>query len=163
MWTKRRLIEEAYGELALAGYTFDLTPEEMQTALRRMDTMVATWVGKGIEIPYQFGPDVENSDLDDPSGIALVDCEAVYLNLAVRLSAGVGKQAAPSTKAAAKDAYDALMTRQAILQLQQQQLPSGVPSGAGHRSFGGYPAPFLPSPDTSPVVLGDDGLEFLGG
>jgi hypothetical protein len=28
-WTKRALVTEAFGELALAGYDFDLSPEEL--------------------------------------------------------------------------------------------------------------------------------------
>ena len=43
MWTKTLLIEEAFGELALAGYVYDLRPEEMQAAGRRLETMMATW------------------------------------------------------------------------------------------------------------------------
>ena len=51
-WTKREIVEEAYGELALAGYVFDLDPEEEQAALRKLDTMMAVWDARGVRLGY---------------------------------------------------------------------------------------------------------------
>lgn len=161
MWTKRQLIEEAFGELALAGYVFDLTPEEMQTALRRMDTMLATWDGKGIRLGYALTAGPDTSDLDQPSGLPDAANEAVYLNLAIRLAAGFGKPLQASTLAAAKQAYDALITAAAMPT--QQQLRDTLPRGAGNKPWRTAGNPFISPPDLEPLRVGEGGdLDFLG-
>lgn len=155
MWTKRQIAEEAYGELALAGYTFDLTPEEMNTALRRLDTMMATWEGKGIRIGYAFPSGPNTADLDTPSGIPDSAVEAAYLNLAIRLAPGNGKQLQPATLANARAGYDTLLW--AAAHPQQQQLPNTMPRGAGNKPWRTQVQPFFPHPDTNPLQVGQGG------
>jgi hypothetical protein len=151
-WTKKQLIEEAYGELALAGYVFDLEPEEMQTALRRLDTMIATWTAKGINLGYPLPSSPDASNLDDDSNLPDLAIEPVYMNLAVRLAAGGGKQLHPSTLTGAKTGYDMLLGRAAMPI--EQQLPNTLPRGAGNKPWRGVGSPFMPEP-TDP--LADDG------
>ena len=160
-WTKRQIVAEAFAELALAGYVFDLSPEELTGALRRLDTMMATWDGLGLHLGYPLAIDPDTADLDQPSGLPLRAVEAVYMGLAVRLAAGKGKQLQPATVIAAKRHYEALLGV-AMTPADAQQLRDGMPRGAGarRRGFG----PFLPRPDTSPTTIGDGGnLEFPGG
>lgn len=160
-WSKRQLIEEAYAELALAGYVFNLKPDELQTALRRLDTMMGTWAAKGIQVGYAFGTTPDSSDLDQDSGLPLACVETVYLNLAVRLGAGFGKTVLASTKSAAKDGYDAMLVGQAYAQLREQQLPNTVPRGAGTKQWRGIQNPFLNTPEEAPLGIGaDGGLQF---
>lgn len=160
MWTKRQLIDEAYGELAMQGYVFDISPEEQQTALRRMDTMMATWEAKGIRVGYAFPSSPTDSDLDTPSGLPDSAVETTYLNLAIRLAAGLGKQLQASTRKAASDGYDTLLWAAAAPQ--QQQLPNTLPRGAGNKPWRTVDQPFFPSPDTNPLRIsqGDD-LDIL--
>lgn len=162
-WTKRQLIEDAFGELALAGYDFDLSPEEMQAALRRMDTMLATWSSTGINIGYAFGLTPTDSDLDQDAGIQLTAVEAVYLNLAARIAGSKGKAMPRTTLFNAKAAYDALMLGAAQAEAQEQQLDSTVPRGAGNKPFRQYTRPFMPQPDQGPLTqAADGGLTFNG-
>lgn len=162
-WSKRELVEDMYAELALAGYAFDLPPEEMQAGLRRMDTMLATWASLGIDIGYAFGLTPSDTSLDQDSGLPLAAVEAVVLNGAIRLAAGKGKTLARSTAAAAKAAYDSLVLGCANAQMQEQQLDSTVPRGAGNKPFRAYTRPFMPTPDEGALVLGaDGGLTFDG-
>lgn len=105
MWTKRRLIEAAFGELALAGYTYDLTPEEVQAALLAMEAMASEWVNNGAELSYSFGEDV-----DAVSGVSLPSTRAVYLNLAISIAASKGKQLSRQTLVLARNGYDAILT-----------------------------------------------------
>lgn len=157
-WTKKQLVEEAFADLALAGYVFDLTPDELQTALRRMDTMIATWDAKGIRIGYLLPSSPDTSDLDSPSGLPDHAVEAVYLNLAIRIAAGKGKMLPPQTLATAKDALDVLYL--AAAQPRAQQLPGHFPLGAGNRRV----RAFTRRPDTSILQVDDAGnLEILGG
>ena len=51
-WTKRQFIEQAFEEIGLAAYVFDLTPEQLQSALRRLDAMMAGWNTNGIRIGW---------------------------------------------------------------------------------------------------------------
>lgn len=162
-WTKRALIEEAYGELALASYVFDLTPEEMQWACRRLDTLMGMWSGQGVNIGYAFGTSPTDTDLDQDSGVPLVAVAAVYLNLSINLAAGKGKNLARSTTAFAKAAYDSMLVLIAQGQMQQQQFRSGVPQGAGNKPYRNTTRPFLPVPDETPLgIAGDGGLIFNG-
>lgn len=159
-WTKRQLIEAAFGELALAGYVFEIKPEEVQSALVALDTMIATWAGEGVQIGYAFGLNPDDTDPDQDSGLALVDVEAAYMNLAVKIAASKGKQLQRSTMAGARAALSGLLSRSAHANLQRQQLPANVPLGAGNKHAW---RPFTPVPDTSPVqATSDTNLDFLG-
>lgn len=156
MWTKRQLIDEAYSELALAGYVFDISPEEQQTALRRLDTMMATWEAKGIRVGYAFPAGPDDSDLDQASGLPDSAVETVFLNLAIRRAPGMGKQISSDTRKAARDGYDTLLW--AAARPQEQQLPNTMPVGAGNRAWRGNRRPFFPTPcdDTLGITQGGD-------
>ena len=162
-WTKRQIVEQAFGELALASYDFDLSPEEMQAALVKLDTMMATWGSQGIQIGYALGITPDDTDPDQDSGLPLEAVESVYMGLAVRIAASKGKALPTSTKATARDAYDALMARAASNAVQQQQFAQGTPTGAGRKTWRSFNRPFTPTPNTDPLQNSDDGgLDFTG-
>lgn len=156
-WTKRQIVEQAYGELALAGYVFDITPEEVQAALVKLDAMMAA---RFEGLPYAFGLNPDNTDPDQDSGLPLTAMEAVYMHLAITIAAGKGKSLARSTLAIARAAYNSVMSMVAHDQVRQQQLRQGVPLGAGNKNRCN---PFTPAPDLSPLqVDSNDALDFLG-
>lgn len=162
-WTKGQIVDDMFGELALAGYDFDITPDEKQAALRKLDTMMLTWYGEGLQIGYLFGLTPDDSDLDQDSGLPGLAVEAAVLNGAMRLAAGKGKALAASTKSAAKAAKDSVVMWVARSQVQEQQLPCGTPAGAGNRPWRQTVNPFLWPPCTSPLGNSADGeLTFLG-
>jgi hypothetical protein len=159
-WTKRQLIEEAFAELALAGHTFDITAEELQTALRRLDTMMATWEANGIRVGYALPSSPDAADIDQPSGLPDAAVETVFLNLAIRLASGFGKQVRAETRKAASEGHDVLM-RAAAMPI-EQQLPSTLPRGAGNRALRGSERPFFPPPSDSPLGIAQGGdLDIL--
>lgn len=161
-WTKRQLAEEAFAELALAGYTFDLTPEEIMTAIRRMDSMMATWgATAGIRVGYNATVDPLSSDPDQESGIPDWCNEAVYLNLAIRLCGAFGKPLPRTTAATAREAYDSVLSL-CSSRIPEMQPMANTPAGAGWK-YGrrGY-GPFL-RPPVDRLTTGEDGLlEFNG-
>ena len=164
MWTKGQLIAEAYGELALAGYEFDITPDEQQAGLRRLDAMMARWDSQGIRIGYALNASPDGSDPADASGVSAECVEAVYMNLAVNIAASKGKALAQSTKAAAKTAFDALLSAVVRGQTTQQQLAGGTPKGAGLKPWRNSGAsPFITAPNTAPIRNTADGGLNLGG
>lgn len=155
-WTKRQLIDQAFGELAVKGQAYDIEPEEYELALGRMDSMVATWETKNIRIGYAFGTDIE-VDSGIPDGAA----EAVFLGLAVRIAPGFGKQLLPDTRAAAGAAYNALLIEAATPR--QQQLSNTVPRGQGTKPWRTYNRPYLPRPSDSPLAVAQGGdLDIAG-
>lgn len=153
-WTKQQLVQEAFAEIAMAGYTFDLNPEEMETGLRRLDTMLATWNGKGIRLGYPLPSSPDTSSLDQDSNLPDMAIEAVYLSLAISMAPGFGKMVTQDTRIRAKQAYDSLIARAAMPP--EQQFRSGLPRGAGGKSWRGARSPFLPGP-TDPIAAGGDG------
>jgi hypothetical protein len=153
-WTKRELIAEALTELGLQGYEFDTTPEEQQTALRRLDTLLGTWEAKGVRVGYAFPATPGASDLDDESGLPDSAVETVYLNLAIRLAPTYGKAVSAMSKKAAREGYDALLWQAA--QPQNQQLRAGMPAGAGNKGSG-LTRSFLPPPTRDPLPVGRGG------
>ena len=161
-WTKRQLVEEAFGELALAGYDFDLQPEELEAGLRRLDTMMATWQSLGLQLGYSMATSQEDSDLDQDSGLQMNAVEAVYMNLACKIAASKGKALPASSTRAAKQAYDSLILNVAKAQMQVQQLAAGMPRGQGRKPWRTI-NPYVTTPDTNPLRSGDDGgLDFTG-
>ena len=159
-WTKGQIIEEALGELALQGHVFNLGADEMKSALRRLDMMMATWNAKGIRVGYALPTRADGSDLDQMSGLPDMALEAVMLNLAIRLAGGYGKALPPQTMATAKAAYDVLIV--AAAKPIEQQYPAGVPRGAGSKPYrlGTYFSPFIPSPRDPLAPGADSEFEF---
>ncbi|UWX75369.1 packaged DNA stabilization gp4 family protein [Burkholderia gladioli] len=130
MATKLELVEAAYGEIALAGYVFDLTPEEKQTALMRLERMAAFFDAKGIRIGYNLLG--RSADLNDDAGIPMWAEQPFYTILARRLASTIGKQLHPETISASEDGWRTLcmVTSQEIPQM---QMPRHMPIGTGNR------------------------------
>jgi hypothetical protein len=62
-WTKREIVQNAFEEVGLASYAFDLQPEQFQAGLRRLDNMMATWNSRGLRIGYPLADNPGDSDL----------------------------------------------------------------------------------------------------
>lgn len=158
-WTKRQIVEDAFGELRLAGYDFDLTAEEQQAAARKLEVLMAHWSDRGIRIGYVHAADPAAINLDEDSGVQMRATMAVITNLARNIAATAGKVLHPSTLAAAADGFNSLLTVAAMPA--GQQLPASLPRGAGSRG-GFYTSPFMTPPDLSPIGSPDGGLDFKG-
>ena len=152
-YTKRQFVTAAFEELGLADYVFDLSPEQLESALRRLDAMLMEWNAKGIRLGYASASSPQDSDLDTETNVPDSAWEAVITNLAVRIAPGYGKTVSPDTKMVAKQGYNTLLQR-ATFPL-EQQLPETMPSGAGNKPWW-YDNPFLQRP-VDPVDAGSDG------
>lgn len=160
-WTKRQYIEQAFAEIGLAGYVFDLSPEDLQGALRIADSMMATWDAKGIRLGWPISLTPGASDLDTPTADMPWANEAIYLNLAMKIAPGFGKSVGIETRTNAKMAYDALLSIAA--RAPQMQYPGTLPSGAGNKPWRDCDDPFVRQPNDDPLQVGGNGqLEFLG-
>ena len=153
-YSKRQFVAAAFEEIGLASYAFDLQPQQFESALRRMDAMMASWNALGIRLGYPLPSSPQFSDLDAQSEVPDSANEAIITNLAVKLAPSYGKQVMPDTKATAKETYNTLLSRAAVPM--EQQLPSTMPSGAGNKPWRVYDDPFL-RPPVDPVLAGQDG------
>lgn len=151
-YTKRQLIEMAYEEIGYASYVYDLQPEQLQSALRRLDGMMALWNAKGLRLGYPIPSSPQDSDLDEDSLLPDSANMAVYQNLAIALAPTVGKTLAVETVAMAKLGYNTLLGRACMPP--EMQFPATMPCGAGAKS---YDSPFISQPG-DPIEAGPDGI-----
>lgn len=151
-WTKRQIIEQAFEEIGLASYVFDLTADQLQSALRRLDLMVYSWYQKNIRISFPLPLSPNESDLDQQIGTLGSGSEALVLNLAVRLAPSYGKSLAPETKMNAKLLYDQLLVEAAAPL--EQQYDKTLPLGAGYKRTERV---FVDPPNFNPIAVEDNG------
>jgi hypothetical protein len=150
-WTKRQIIEQAFEEIGLASYVYDLSADQLESALRRLDMMVASWHSKNIEIGYPLTTSPQNSNIDEETQTSLNSNEALALNLAVRLAPSYGKTLAPETKVAAKALYDQLLV-DAAAPIEQQYVKT-LPLGAGYKRTERV---FVDTPNLNPLQVGEN-------
>ena len=155
-YTKRDIVSMAFQEIGLSAYVFDLQPQQIEGALRQLDMMMATWNGKGVRIGYPLPSAPGDSDLDQPTNVPDMALEAMYLNLAIRISSGYGKTVSPDTKASAKRAYNQMLSH-STLPIEMQIGNETIPSGAGNKGWRYYNNPFLRAPQ-DPLTVGSDGI-----
>lgn len=152
-YTKRQFVTGAFEEIGLADYVFDLQPEQLQSAVRRLDSMMMEWNAQGIRLGYPIASSPQDSDLDTETNTPDSAWEAVITNLAIRIAPGYGKAVSPDTKVSAKGAYNILLQR-ATYPL-EQQLPSTMPIGQGNKPWR-WDNPYVNRP-ADPVDAGPDG------
>jgi hypothetical protein len=152
-WTKREIVNQAFEEIGFASYNFDLDPDQLQSALRKLDSMMATWNIRGVRISFPLASSPDVSDLDQDTELPDWAIEAVYKNLSIRIAPSLGKVLSRETKADAKNAYNTLLmmnTKPKEMQI------TGLPRGAGNKTFRYSDRPFLDKP-TEPLLGGGDG------
>lgn len=156
-YTKRQFVIAALEEIGMASYIFDAQPEQLQSALVRLDAMMANWNGKGIRLGYPIPSTQGASSLDENTFVPDSSNEAVITNLAMRLAPSYGKTVSPDTRAVARDAYNLILSRVAMPP--EMQLPDTMPAGAGNKQWNVYGTYINPPVD--PLLAGEDGvLEF---
>ena len=69
MPTKQSLVNRAFSNIGIASYVFDISPEEIQDAVTRLDDMMAEWDGQGIRIGYVLLANEIPSDPADESNV----------------------------------------------------------------------------------------------
>ena len=156
-WTKRELITQAFEEIGLASYVFDLTPDQLQSAMRRLDTMMSELNARGIRLGYSIPSTADAGNIDDDSGIPDSANEEVITNLGARLAPSYGKTLSPDTRSAARGAYMTLLSRAAMPE--EMKLPGTIPTGSGNKPWRDGSA-FEPDPESTIQTGGDGDLEF---
>jgi len=160
-WTKRQFVTAAFEELGMADYVFDLSPEDLQGAVRRLDSLIAEWSGLGIQLGYPLAVDPDNADLDSGTQVPISSNTAVFLNLAIRIGPSYGKPISADTRLAAKKAYDILYARASRPSI--MQLPGNTPLGAGNKMWRGIPQPFVLPPSDANIGEPSNGIDLPQG
>lgn len=155
-YTKGELALSALEELGIAEYEFDISVEQKKAVIKRLDSMMAEWYGKGIKISFPISK-VEDSSVDDETGIPDWAWEAVITNLAIRIAPSYGKTVSMETRIAAKNSYNVLCKN--FVEPKEMQLPS-IPKGAGYKNTD---SPFTPPPEDTFVEPVDEDIDFSGG
>jgi len=152
-YSKRQYIEAALTEIGLADYVFNLTANDLQTALRRLDGMLAEWNARGVRLGYPIPLSPQQSDLDEQTNVPDAANEAIVTNLACRLAPSYGKQVLPGTMINARSSWNAIYGKSATPP--QMQYPGTLPSGAGNKQWNQFYSPFV-RPPTEPLLAGQD-------
>lgn len=151
-YSKRQYVEAAFEEIGMANYVFDLQPEQLESAMRRLDAMMAEWNAKGIRLGYPLPSSPQQSDLDEQTYVPDSANQAIITNLAMRIAPGYGKQVMAGTMATAKSSYNTILSKATFPT--EKQFPDTLPSGAGNKPWM-YDV-FLPGPEEQ-VLAGQDG------
>jgi len=158
-WTKRQFINAALEEIGLASYVFDIQPEELESALRRLDAMMADWNVRGIRIGYPLSS-ITSSSVAQETSVPDSANEAIISNLGMRLAPSYGAIVPREVKISAKNGLMTLLTRAGVTQPQEKQLPSSLPVGAGNKPWRYSGDNFMPEPTDNVDAGPDSELDF---
>lgn len=142
--TKRQIIEMAYEECSLAGYEFDVTPEEIFTGLRRLDAMMAQWTAEGMGLNYNAPAIFGGGDLEDYTGIPDAAINGVAITLAKAVAPYMGKAMSAESRSRLAFAMDTIRAMTAAARMRTVPYKYGTIRGAGQKIWN-YPSPFLPT------------------
>lgn len=142
--SKRTIIQLAYEEMGMAGYEFEISPEEEASALRRLQIMMAELEDEeNIALGYYYIPNGYGSG-DELSGIPAGAVNAVATLLAFRLAPSQGKAMSGESKAALSRAMTTL--RGKYTTIPSMLLGRQTIRGAGSRWGRGWYGPFFRTP-----------------
>lgn len=140
--TKRQIVEMAYEECSLAGYEFNVTPEELFSGLRKLDALMAEWAQSSKDLGYNFPATFGAGDLEDYSGIPDAAINGAAISLAMAIAPAMGKQMSAETRARiakSMTVISALCAKQVSMGWARSTV-----AGAGNRRWGwGYGSPFM--------------------
>lgn len=125
---KRDLIEMAFEDCGSAGYEFERTPEEIASALRKLDAMMAEWPFNVLgyaAAEYGAGSPSDLSGLPDDA------IHAVAAQLALRIAPSMGKTLSPEQRAA--HARSMMLLTANYASMPRAYFAPNTPRGSGHR------------------------------
>ena len=142
--TKRQIIEMAYEECSLAGYEFNVTPEELFSGLRKLDALMAQWQASSKDLSYNFPATFGGGDLEDYSGIPDAAINGAAISLAMAIAPAMGKQMSAESRgrlSSSMSVISAMCAKPSV-----QGWARNTVAGAGNRRWGwGYSSPFMPT------------------
>ena len=153
-YTKQQYITDALDEIGIASYNFDLQPEQLQSALRKLDNMMAEWSANGLRVAYPLPSSPSDSNLQEECVVPDIANSAIIYNLAIRLCSSYGKKPSMELVALASRCLDNL--RSAIMIVPSALMKGGIPLGAGNKPWRYMDNEFTLSPDDN-ITAGNHG------
>lgn len=133
-WTKKQLVEKAYGSFGLTRFAFTLTNEMIADGVQSLDAMMARWhTEMGIRIGYNTATNTTETDPNQESGIPDHTYTATYLMLGGELADQVGKAQSAQTVKRRDDAFESLLAWSQAKQIPSMQFRRNTPVGAGNK------------------------------
>jgi hypothetical protein len=148
-------VAAAFEEIGLADYVFDLSPDQIQSCLVRLDAMVGRLKGLFIHWPFSSSPSDTNLDTDTRCPNYANEC--IFLNLAIAIAPSYGKQISSDTRKNASDAYDTVVSWSASLP-PTRQTPAML-SGSGNKPWRGSRTINI-EPTIEPITVKGNDLIF---
>jgi len=127
---KSDLIRQSLAKLAITGYDYDIDPEEVDTALIELETMMTEWDGQGIRVSFTLAVSPEEALASQPAGSYDWARNAIVCNLAVRLAPNYGKQVPPELALNAAQSMSRILTATPVLP--EVQYTARMPRGSGN-------------------------------
>jgi len=155
-YTKGELASAALEEIGIAEYEYDISPEQKQSAIQRLDSMMAEWGARGIKLSFPISKSINSAPGDD-SNIPDWAWEAVITNLALKIAPSYGKVVSAESKASAKHSLNTLYSM--FAKPTEMQLPS-MPKGAGYKTT---EFRFTPAPGDPYVEQVNEDVDLSGG
>jgi P22 tail accessory factor len=133
--TKGQVVAAAFEEIGLAGYEFDVTPDENASALRKLDSLMARLQGPGSNLPlgYNAPAAIGQSQPTDASGIPDLAFEYVGIELALAIMPAIGKTMSAETRQRLNIARRD--TRNALTVIPDRALQPSTARGAGAKPW----------------------------
>lgn len=132
--TKRQLVEQMFTECALNGWEYDLTPDEKDVALTRLDALMWELRGRGIDVGYNFPISIGSGDLDDELGAPDQAFFGLALMGAERLCPTMGKAMSKESRIALNTAQKAVISA-ATGFVPFMKFAPGTPIGSGNKPW----------------------------
>lgn len=131
--TKRTLILMAFEDCGMPGYEFEASPEEITSAVRRLDAMMQLMQARGVRLPYNFPTAIGTSDPDDESGLPDYAVTGIAGKLADELAPSIGKTLSPAQRRKTSEAWSIIQAK--TLEIPELRLPGSTPRGAGNQHW----------------------------
>lgn len=140
---KRRAVEMAYAMLGISAATgIQLQPEQYTDGLTMLNAMMTSYSGQGQRVGYNARSEATNDQNEELGTPDTLD-EAVYSNLAIRLSVTIGKSLTPGQLAIAQKGELALYAWVGSRNMPRMQYTRQTPTGAGNKPYRNMPGQFM--------------------
>jgi len=106
--SKRQLVEQAFTEVSLNGWEFDITADEKDVALRRLDALMYELASRDVNLSYNFPTAMGEGSLNDALGVPDGAFFGLAIMLAKRLCPTMGKTMSTESRMALNDAQKAV-------------------------------------------------------
>jgi len=126
MPTMREVVQDSLEEIGVKTAEVSLTPDELQSGIRRCNDMLTEWADIGIVVGFN---EVLNGD--DTINVDRNAIGCVKYNLAIRMAPSYQKVVGPALAAIASGTLEVLMA--SVTDLTNIAYPDTLPLGSGNR------------------------------